>query len=239
MNMSKKINELSYIEFENFLNNTETDTLLKIKEKASKVYYNGKDTYLSDAKYDLLETVLKSRKIELDIGYLPDNNREPLPVYMGSMDKIKEDDEKAVQRWKGKNVCKEYLIEEKIDGVSCLYVCEKGVVKLFTRGNGKVGSNVSNYLKYIKNIPKNDSDIIIRGELVIKHIDFPKYKEEYSNPRNMVSGLINSKTYSKAYAIYFKSGRHSSRNNYPWFYTFTSSTACISIPSFIGLFRNV
>jgi DNA ligase (NAD+) len=50
--------------------------------------------------------------------------------------------------------------------------------------------NIKHYLKY-KN--KYNSSLFVRGELVMPFTSFEKYKHKFSNPRNIVAGIINSK----------------------------------------------
>ena len=68
-----------------------------------------------------------------------------------------------------------------------------GKRKLYTRGNGKVGQDISHLLKDIA-IP-DVKDVIVRGEFIIKRNVFEsKYKDTFANPRNLVAGIINRKS---------------------------------------------
>ena len=68
-----------------------------------------------------------------------------------------------------------------------------GKRKLYTRGNGKVGQDISHLLKDIK-IP-DVKDVIVRGEFIIKKSVFEsKYKSKFANPRNLVAGIVNKKS---------------------------------------------
>ena len=115
---------------------------------------------------------------------------------MGSLDKIKFEDTNKLDNWLVKYNSKEFLISDKLDCVSALFVYEKGYMKLYTRGDGIIGADISHLIKYIKDIPKEvKEDIAIRGELIIKKAVFEsKYAEKFANARNMVSGLVNSKS---------------------------------------------
>ena len=73
---------------------------------------------------------------------------------MWSMDKIKPDTN-ALNKWKLK-YNGPYVCSCKLDGVSGLFV---GPDKLYTRGNGKVGQDISHLIPYLK-LPK-DKDIAI------------------------------------------------------------------------------
>ena len=90
-----------------------------------------------------------------------------------------------------------YVISAKLDGVSGLFSNEGGIPKLFTRGNGKIGQDISHLIPYLK-LPLKPN-VTIRGEFIIKKDVFDHfYKDKFSNPRNFVSGVINSKTISKS-----------------------------------------
>lgn len=107
--------------------------------------------------------------------------------------------EKEVGNWTRKNKSDEYILEYKLDGVSCLLIMNKGKIKLYTRGDGIIGADISYLAQYFESIPKNtDLNIAVRGELIMKENVFKeKYSKEYANPRNMVSGRIGGKTVRK------------------------------------------
>ncbi|NQX03154.1 hypothetical protein HQ447_21050, partial [bacterium] len=106
-------------------------------------------------------------------------------------DKIKPDTN-ALKVWT-KIFTNDYVLSCKLDGVSGLYTTEEKEAKLYTRGDGKVGQDISYLIPYL-NLPKNKG-IVIRGEFIIKKQIFnTKYKDEFANPRNMVAGILNQKT---------------------------------------------
>jgi DNA ligase (NAD+) len=110
------------------------------------------------------------------------------------MDKIKPDTN-ILLSWT-KKFQGPYVLSCKLDGVSGLYTTEDQTPKLYTRGDGKVGQDVSYLIPYL-NLPKNKG-IVIRGEFIIKKNVFEtKYKNEFANPRNMVAGIINHKAVDK------------------------------------------
>ena len=118
-------------------------------------------------------------------------NKVKLPYEMWSMDKIKPDTG-ALTKWiKKYNSPKQYCLSTKLDGVSGLYA--KG--KLYTRGNGKEGQDVSHLIPYLK-LPK-DNDIVIRGEFLISKDNFNKHFKGNANPRNTVSGIVNKLSIDK------------------------------------------
>ncbi len=105
--------------------------------------------------------------------------------------------QKELATWIFKNQTKEYIIEDKLDGVSCLVTIKNGKLKLFTRGDGEVGADISYLAQYFTSIPKGltDININVRGELIMKKSTFDKkYSKKYANPRNMVAGRVGAKT---------------------------------------------
>ncbi|MGM0409432.1 MAG: NAD-dependent DNA ligase LigA [Bacillota bacterium] len=111
----------------------------------------------------------------------------------------------ASRIYKNANVNKDeidFIVEHKIDGLSAILRYENGRFTLgATRGNGRIGENVTKNLKTIGSIPlklRKDVDIEIRGEVFIKKADFEELnnqrldeeKEPFANPRNAAAGSI-------------------------------------------------
>ena len=96
----------------------------------------------------------------------------------------------------------DFIVEHKIDGLSAILSYEDGIFNLgATRGNGRIGEDVTKNLKTIGSIPlklKEKVDLEIRGEVFIKKKDFEKLnerrleedKEAFANPRNAAAGSI-------------------------------------------------
>ena len=99
---------------------------------------------------------------------------------MGSMDKIKPDTE-ALNIWKNK-YNGPYVISCKLDGVSGLYTTENDIPKLYTRGDGNIGQDISHLIPYLR-LPKTKG-LVIRGEFILpKAIFEAKYKNKFANPQ--------------------------------------------------------
>ena len=159
-------------------------------------HYTLGNPLISDKEYDNL----RDKLYELDpknkylkrIGCEDTSNCQKLKYWLGSQTKIK--DEKNLNNWIKKYNSNNYIISEKLDGISALYLNKEN--KLFTRGNGSKGNDISHILKYI-NMPtfNNNKIIAVRGELIIKKTN---WKNEYgSNARNVVAGLVNNKIINK------------------------------------------
>ncbi len=96
----------------------------------------------------------------------------------------------------------EYICEPKIDGLSLNLTYRNGILtSAATRGDGKIGENVTKNITNIKNIPlklKGDfPDLIeIRGEVFLTKSDFENInsklddKNKFSNPRNAAAGSL-------------------------------------------------
>ena len=183
-------------DMERFCLKENLSVLYNLKSYLDDLYYNDKSV-LDDTLYDILKDYL----MKSDPDYIPivgskirdKDKRIKLPVWLGSLDKLTPPEQKGLDRFIIKNDSPFYIITEKLDGVSGLLYIKNGKQNLYTRGDGFVGSDISHLIKYL-NIPKIKDDIIIRGEIVIKTKNFLKYNEYYKNPRNMVSGLVSSKT---------------------------------------------
>ena len=95
-----------------------------------------------------------------------------------------------------------YVCELKIDGLAISLTYENGIlVGGATRGDGKVGENITNNVKTIKAIPlklTKDIDIEVRGEIFIDKKEFDRVNkerrekglEEFQNCRNLASGSV-------------------------------------------------
>lgn len=184
-----------------FIEENNIETLVKLAKYASKEFFNGVSV-MDDAEYDLLIDAIKDinpkHPFLKDVGApVLTKNKVKLPFPMASMDKIKPDNSQDIKKWTAKFKAP-YLISDKLDGVSAMLEIDKEEgTKLYTRGNGTVGTDITPLIKHlrlntiIKNI-KGDY-VVIRGELIMKKDTFETYKEEMANARNMVSGIVNSK----------------------------------------------
>jgi NAD-dependent DNA ligase len=170
--------------------------LATILDEAQKAYYNDSENVLmTDNEFDIIKEYMEKKypknKILEQIGApIQEKNKVSLPYNMPSMDKIKPDTT-ALTKWKAK-YSGPYVLSAKLDGISAMYSSENNEQKLYTRGNGKVGQDISHLIPYLR-LP-NTKDITIRGELIMKKTTFlEKYASEFSNSRNLVAGIVNQK----------------------------------------------
>lgn len=182
-----------------FISNVKKSYLVKIIKLANNQYYNDGNPLLTDHQYDLLMDKLKkldpNNKLLSQIGCkIHSKNKVKLPFYMGSMDKIKPDGE-SISKWM-KTYDNSYVVSDKLDGTSALLVYKNKKLNLYTRGDGKQGTDISSMLSFINFIPDIKNDIVVRGELLISKKTFNKNRKDYVNSRAMVNGLVNKKQIS-------------------------------------------
>jgi len=179
------------------LETLDENELEKILKNANKAYYNEKPL-MTDNQYDIIKEYMEKKypknQILQEIGAPIEKNKVKLPYEMWSMDKIKPDTN-ALKEW----IIKyngPYLLSCKLDGVSGMFSNETGIPKLYTRGNGKEGQDISYLIKYFDLDVK--TKMTIRGEFIISKDKFNKeFSNEFSNSRNFVAGVINSKSLEK------------------------------------------
>jgi DNA ligase (NAD+) len=164
--------------------------LEKLIYKARYTYYNTSSPIMTDEEYDKYIEELKEKKPDSillkQVGTEQISGKVKLPYWLGSLNKIKKD---KIDSW-AITQNSPFVITDKLDGVSALLHNNK----LYTRGNGIYGSDITHLLKHIINIPKLSENITVRGELIMKSTIFNNhYKDKFKNARNLVAGIINSK----------------------------------------------
>ena len=178
-----------------FLDDLKQKDLTAMIQSANEAFHEKGEPLMEDDAYDILrEYVVKKypkNKAAKEVGAVVFKNKVSLPYEMWSMDKIKPDTN-ALVSWKQK-YHGPYVISCKLDGVSGLYTTDGDEPKLYTRGDGKVGQDISHMIPFLK-LPSL-KDVVIRGEFIIKRNVFEeKYKDQFANPRNLVAGIVNQKT---------------------------------------------
>ena len=88
----------------------------------------------------------------------------------------------------------EFICMFKMDGLTVSLTYEDGkLVRAETRGDGRVGEDVTHNARVVENIPQTIPDknkIIVDGEIICRKDHFEEFKEEYKNPRNFAAGSI-------------------------------------------------
>ena len=174
------------------LNEKQLADILDISNEA----YRNLNPIMTDNEYDIIQDYVSEKypsnfvlkQIGAPISGVGEKNKAVLPYEMASMDKIKPDSG-ALAAWM-KKYAGPYVLSCKLDGVSGLYTTEDDVPKLYTRGDGKIGQDISYLIPYLR-LPKNKG-VVIRGEFILPKLVFEtKYKSSFANPRNLVSGIVN------------------------------------------------
>jgi len=174
------------------------DQLSDMLIKANLEYHSGKKPIMTDAQYDILRNHIENRYPDAEalkqIGapVKGTKNKVKLPFNMPSMDKIKPE-LNMLQSWALKYTGP-YVVSCKLDGVSGMYAMDDTGAHLYTRGDGTIGQDVSHLIKLI-GLPTIPVGTFVRGEFIMpKTIFDAKYRDTFSNPRNLVAGIVNSKT---------------------------------------------
>ncbi len=183
------------------------EELVKQLNEASDAYYNGKEELMSNFEWDTLFDELA--QLEQRTGYIlpesPTQNtgaeeaageREPHEFPALSLAKTKQVSE--LLKWAED---KEIWLSWKLDGLTLVATYDGGrLVKLLTRGNGTVGSNITYLKDSINGLPGKinyQGHMVVRGEAAISYPDFELINatmdddEKYANPRNLASGTLS------------------------------------------------
>ena len=157
-------------------------------------YYND-ESMMTDNEYDIIkeyfERKFPTNRLLDNIGAPIKKNKVTLPYFMPSMDKIKPTTN-ALYSWMN-DYKGPYVLSCKLDGVSGMYISNDKTRNLYTRGDGRIGQDVTHLLRALE-LPIM-KDAVIRGEFILSKKKFRnKYKSRFSNARNLVSGIINSTT---------------------------------------------
>lgn len=197
-------------------------TNLKNKiEKYNNFYYNEDNPIISDMEYDGLLRKLKEMEkeypalLEIDdsptekIGGTASNkfskveHKVPMLSLSNTYNIAEiEDFDKRVKKIINFSEKIEYILELKLDGLSISLIYENGnLTRAVTRGDGKIGEDVTENIMEIESIPKKLKEPIsleVRGEIILPIQNFNKINEEreengeevFANPRNAAAGTI-------------------------------------------------
>lgn len=187
-------------------------------ERHRHLYHTFDKPELSDEAYDALIRELEGLESEYSELKTPDSPTQrvggrPLDEFKkvthtvpqwSFNDAFSEDDMRAfderVKKLLGREC--EYTAELKIDGLKVVLTYEKGVlVNAATRGDGRVGEDVTQNVKTIPSIPlalKKPLTLIAEGEVWMPKSVFAKLNKErekkgeelFANPRNVAAGSI-------------------------------------------------
>ena len=175
---------------------TRIDELRERIRRARDSYWAVGISTISDQEYDALVEELHALTGEYDKVVGPTvistgKVMHPQDAPMLSMQKVYSESE--IVKWilrLGENIG-DLLVMPKYDGIA-LRRYNTGVYA--TRGDGRLGENVSGTASRIRFDVSLSSSFFIDGEAVCKLSDFPRLAHlGYKNPRNAVSGILGSK----------------------------------------------
>lgn len=202
----------------------EIERLKKLINYHNNLYYNLDNPILSDTQYDELYKQLKDLEDQYPqyrtknsptqrVGGQPGALFSPVKhaVPMLSLDNSYSPDD--IREWyaRAEKILQrsdfEMVVEAKIDGVSCSLTYENGIlVTAASRGDGKVGEDITANARTIQNIPQKienapDGLLEIRGEVYLEKKDLDELNRKqillaentFANTRNAAAGSLRQK----------------------------------------------
>lgn len=185
--------------------------LYELLDKYNYAYYQNNESLISDYEYDQLLRELRDLEVlhpqdkrknsptDTVGGYVDLRfQKEELTPPMISLDNVFNEEELREFDQRIKNNLDQpftYVCELKIDGLAISLDYHHKLVRALTRGDGKIGENVTHNVMTIKDLPKEiDYDLTVRGEVYISKQNFLRVNQnsekQYKNPRNLASGSI-------------------------------------------------
>ena len=194
--------------------NQPIDLMVQLKEQYDHAYFNTDEPLVSDEEYDLLIEQIRlidpNHPCLVKTGTPTKKLPIELPVPMPSLHKVFAGrDINQLKNWIDRlipNVGDSAIITPKLDGNSGLFHQKANGERCFyQRGDGVIGTNVSHYMGFTRNkLPEFEGEVLIRGEFIMNKHDFrDKYAKDYANPRNLVSGIMNSEWNNGISDVYF------------------------------------
>ena len=183
------------------------DIAVRVRElnKASEAYYNTGQPIMSDLEFDCKLKELKQWEDETGIVL---SNSPTHNVGATVLDNIKEVTHETPMLSLEKCHSTEEIVKfannqdlvasVKLDGLTVRLTYKDGdLVLAESRGNGVVGSDVTEHVKQFTNVPlhiNKEGTYIIDGEALIKLDDFAEISKngEYKNSRNLAAGTLSS-----------------------------------------------
>lgn len=187
------------------------DDIVEVLKEADARYFNDSGNLLvNDAEYDALKqyahALNPTHTYFLGVGSSVRGGKVKLPYPMGSLTQAYHGD---IQKWVDKHHIEreEFVITEKLDGVSILIVYDDaGKLQIaYSRGDGFEGADITRHVSQIESVPVRVASrqrTVIRAEAIISKSNFAKVQTliksrsglPYKNPRNMIAGVMNAET---------------------------------------------
>ena len=178
--------------------------MVSILNEASNAYYNTGNPIMTDEQFDTRLADLRQLEEEtglvlansptINVGckVLAELNEITHSHPMLSLEKCHTVDEllKFMNN-------KDTIASIKLDGLTCSLTYKDGfLVSAETRGNGYIGSDITEHIKQFLNVPfkiNKEGTYIIDGEAIITDADFAEVNKdgEYKNSRNLAAGTLS------------------------------------------------
>lgn len=178
--------------------------MVSVLNLASEAYYNTGNPIMTDEQFDMRLEDLK--QFEKETGFILSNSPT---INVGAKLLTELEETKHSHPMLSLDKChtieeivkfandKELVASIKLDGLTCSLTYENGIlVKGETRGNGYVGSDITEHVKQFLNVPfkiNKTGTYIIDGEAIITDEDFAEVNKdgEYKNSRNLAAGTLS------------------------------------------------
>lgn len=184
---------------------TKNQIIDRVKElnNASAAYYNTGQPIMSDVEFDNKLEELRQWENETGIVLADSPTHNVGAIVLDSIQKVTHESpmlslakchsaEEVEQFAKGHTL----VGSVKLDGLTCRLIFKNGeLIRAESRGNGTIGSIITDHAKQFLNIPlhiNKEGTYIIDGEALIKTDDFDELNknDEYKTPRNLASGTL-------------------------------------------------
>lgn len=178
--------------------------MVSLLNDAAEAYYNTGNPIMSDEQFDMrLEDL---RQLEEETGFVFANSpTQKVGAKVLTELKEVEHNHKMLSLDKCHSVeelikfadGKELVASIKLDGLTVSIKYENGnLVSAETRGNGFVGSDITEHIKQFKNVPlkiNKEGIYIVDGEAIITDEDFSEINKdgEFKNSRNLAAGTLS------------------------------------------------
>src|SRR5882724_220171 len=211
---------------------TRADALQRISELREQIHHHGYLYYtearpeISDAEYDVLMRELRELEAAFPDLVTPDSPTQrvagqPVDAFRPvahraamlsldnatSPDDLREFEARLGRTLPGTRLA--YVCEPKIDGLGIALLYERGrFVRGATRGDGRVGEDITANLKTIRSLPTllrgalgGVPELEVRGEVFMPRADFERLNRglqesgegTFANPRNAAAGAVRQK----------------------------------------------
>lgn len=187
------------------------NNLKEYLQELDNAYYNKGEALVSDAEYDSLKTQYLKSINQNEYNYVPgeatSNSKVTHKYPVLSLDKVQMNDAETLR--KRLTEIFPVVIQPKFDGLTGVYYGDEDIY--VSRGNGKIGDDITIKVKAgVKGLGERQ-DYIVRGEILMLKSEFEsinkeriaKREEPFKNPRNATAGMLRNDDLSKIKGLYF------------------------------------